>query len=124
MMRISRLLLATGLALTGAAAAPLVAADAGAVIAPDAATVSVDFAKSRGPRFEAERYNNVSRPTTFTAARDADLSRLSDSLVIGMDTRVAVRPAAAQQQFRRVAQGRQRRLPIGREPSFSVSART
>jgi hypothetical protein len=137
MISVLRLLLAAGLALTGAAAAPLAAAETGPVIAPDAATVSVDFAKSRGPRFEAERYNNVSRPTTFTAARDADvqffneqglhgstyrvwidahlihdektgaynfalvedyladLSRLSDNLLIVMDTRVAVRDRGA-----------------------------
>jgi hypothetical protein len=136
MMRVFRLLLAAGLALTSAAAAPL-AAEAGPVIAPNAATVSVDFARSRGPRFEAERYNNVSRPTTFAAARDADvrflneqglhghtyrvwidahlihdektgaynfavvedyladLSRLSDNLLIVMDTRVAVRDRGA-----------------------------
>jgi hypothetical protein len=136
MMRVFRLLLAKGLALTSAAAAPL-AAEAGPVIAPDAATVSIDFARSRGPRFEAERYNNVSRPTTFAAARDADvrffneqglhghtyrvwidahlihdektgaynfavvenyladLSRLSDNLLIVMDTRVAVRDRGA-----------------------------
>lgn len=136
MIRISRWLLAAGLALT-VAAAPLSADETAPLNAPDSATVSVDFAKSRGPRFEAERYNNVSRPTTFTAARNADvrfyneqglhgasyrvwidahlihdektgtynfaivedyladLSRLSENLLIVMDTRVAVRDRGA-----------------------------
>lgn len=97
------------------------------------ATVSVDFNLSRGARLKAERNNNVSRPTTFTAQRDADvqfyneqglhgaiyrvwidahlihdpatgsynydvvsdyladLSRLSDNLLVVMDTRVLIR---------------------------------
>lgn len=105
--------------------------------APSAATVSVDFATSKGPRQKVERFNNVSRPTTFTAARDADieffkanglhgdtyrtwvdahriydaktgkydftfvddyladLSRLSDNLLVVLDTRVMVRDEGA-----------------------------
>lgn len=97
------------------------------------ATVSVDFASSRGSRLKAERNNNVSRPTTFTTQRDADvafyneqqlhgqiyrvwidahlihdpatgaynydsvndyltdISRLSDDLLVVMDTRVGIR---------------------------------
>ena len=97
------------------------------------ATVTVDFAKSRGTLLRTERYNNVSRPTTFEPQRNsdvafyneqglhgqvyrvwvdthlihdeatgaynyavvedylADLSRLSDNLLVVLDTRVAIR---------------------------------
>lgn len=97
------------------------------------ALVTIDFAKSRGAFQHPERFNNVSRPTTFAASRDADvafyneqglhgsiyrvwvdthlihdpatgaynytivddyladLSRLSDNLLVVLDTRVQVR---------------------------------
>ena len=141
--RYGAIALAGGLALTGMAGRAQVAgstppvAFATARSVPRDATVSIDFGKSRGARFKAERFNNVSRPTTFTAARDsdvqffneqglhgstyrvwidahlihdektgaynfalvedylADLSRLSENLLIVMDTRVAVRDRGA-----------------------------
>ena len=101
------------------------------------ATVTVDFAASRGAFMHPERFNNVSRPTTFPQSRDADvaffneqglhgsiyrvwvdthlihnartgaydytivedylkdLSRLSDNLLVVLDTRVQVRDRKA-----------------------------
>lgn len=135
MKRLSLASLCTALALSGGLAPG--AALANPAPEPAAATVTVDFSTSRGPRFKAERYNNISRPTTFTAARDADvdfflanglrgqtyrvwvdahrihdektgaydftfvddyladLSRLSENLLVVMDTRVAVRDHGA-----------------------------
>ena len=46
---------------------PLLAQQADAA----SATVSVDFAKSLGPRVRAERNNNLSRATSFAGQRDA-----------------------------------------------------
>ena len=108
---------------------PLLAQQADAA----SATVSVDFAKSLGPRVRAERNNNLSRATSFAGQRDedvrfyneqglhgsiyrvwvdanlifdratgrydysivddylADASRLSDDLLVVMDTRVQIR---------------------------------
>lgn len=90
MMRIPRFLLDAGLTLAGAVAPPPVhaATEPAPAIEPDSATVSIDFAKSRGPRFEAERYNNVSRPTTFTAARNADVRFLNEQGLHGQTYRV------------------------------------
>lgn len=116
------------LLLIGAAPAPS-HADAAAL----KASVSVDFASSKGPRLQVERMNNLSRARTFPEQRDADVaffneqglhgqiyrvwvdaeriydpntgaynydeindyladvSRLSDSLLVVMDTRVSIR---------------------------------
>ncbi|MEW9856403.1 glycosyl hydrolase [Novosphingobium sp. M1R2S20] len=130
--------LAAALLLLGAATYPA-AAQPQQSARPEArpATVAVDFSKSRGELIRTERYNNVSRPTTFAEQRDADveflneqglhgqvyrvwidahiihdeatgtynyepvldylgdLSRLSDNLLVVMDTRVAVRDRGA-----------------------------
>lgn len=106
---------------------------ASAASAEAEATVTVDFSQSRGKFLHPERYNNVSRPTSFAEPRDADvafyneqglrgdtyrvwvdthlihdpetgtfdytivddylgdLSRLSDNLLVVLDTRVEIR---------------------------------
>lgn len=125
---------AIGLALVGSLAGSAIAQSEKPA---QPATVMIDFAKSRGTLLRAERYNNVSRPTTFEPQRNsdvafyneqgihgqvyrvwvdthlihdeatgtynyaavedylADLSRLSDNLLVVLDTRVALRDRAA-----------------------------
>jgi hypothetical protein len=122
------------------------------------ATVTVDFAKSRGAFLHPERYNNLSRSTTFTAQRDADVqfftqqglhgkiyrvwvdaerihdaktgaynyagiddyladvSRLSDNLLVVMDTRVSVRdlkrtPAQIKPMIKTIMRNLKQRFP-------------
>lgn len=61
-------------ALTGAVLS-LAAGSAIAADAPDShATVSVDFASSRGPLFRMERFNNLANATAFAAQRPADVA--------------------------------------------------
>lgn len=125
---------------TGALFLTLLAPQAGAEsVAPPQkrATVTVDFAKLRGPFLHPERFNNISRARTFPEQRDADVrffneqglhgrtyrvwvdanlifdakrrsydyngitdylsdvSRLSDNLLVVMDTRVMIRDEKA-----------------------------
>lgn len=131
------IMLTPALALSFSLSSPAIAGGEVARSTAATATVTVEFDQSRGPRFKAERYNNVSRPTTFPAVRDADvdffkanglqgatyrvwvdahrildektgaydfafvddyladLSRLSDNLLVVLDTRVAVRDHGA-----------------------------
>lgn len=131
------IMLPPALALSFSLSSPAIAGGEVARSTPETATVTVEFDQSRGARFKAERYNNVSRPTTFPAVRDADvdffkanglqgatyrvwvdahrihdektgtydfafvddyladLSRLSDNLLVVLDTRVAVRDHGA-----------------------------
>lgn len=138
------------------------------------AAVSVDFGKPVGPLLRVEKFSNVSRPTTFTAQRDADvqfyneqglhgkiyrvwidedsvydhvtgtyhyeavddyladLSRLSDSLLVVMDTRVAIRdrhetPAQIKPIIRRIMGDLKQRYPHIRyieafnEPDYNLA---
>ena len=125
------------------------------------ATVSVDFSRSKGEFLHPERFNNVSRPTSFPQVRDADvaffndqglhgsiyrvwvdthlihdpqtgeydyaivddyladLSRLSDNLLVALDTRVQVRdrgetPAQIKPVIKTILRDLKRRYPAVR----------
>ncbi len=124
---------AGGLLLSGCATVPVSSPNAEVKSDESTAVVSVDFSRSRGAFLHPERFNNVSRSTSFPHVRDADvaffneqglhgsiyrtwvdthllydaetgkydyspvddyladLSRLSDNLLVVLDTRVEIR---------------------------------
>lgn len=59
-------------------------------VSEEGATVTIDFSSSRGLFVRPERYNNVSRPRTFSESRDADIAFYNDLGLHGRTYRVWV----------------------------------
>ncbi len=162
------------LVVSGCATTPVSSPPKSVSVPDQGAVVTVDFAASRGAFMHPERFNNVSRPTSFPEPRDADvaffneqglhgsiyrvwvdtqlihnaetgaydyaivedylgdLSRLSDNLLVVLDTRVQIRdrkqtPAQIKPVIKTILRELKRRYPQVRyveafnEPDHSMA---
>ena len=88
--QMSSLFAVGSLILAGCAANPGSSPPRSVGVSDRTAVVTVDFAASRGPFMHPERFNNVSRPTSFAEPRDADVSFFNEQGLHGSIYRVWV----------------------------------